>query len=127
MILCQTQIALTYMVLWFCLVIIVLVTITKFMFICVWKSMRTMNDDLMVRIAINQALLSSMVIGMLLKFRIQVNCIFMLKVTEHSYFYQRYTYRVLKTIQMKIILLCVWAEPAIFGSAKTALKFNYEI
>ena len=51
--------------------------------------MRTMNDDLMVRIAINQALLSSMVIGMLLKFRIQVNCIFMLKVTEHSYFYPK--------------------------------------
>ena len=83
MFLCHTQVALTRMVLWFSIVIIVMVTITKFMFICVWKSMRTMNDDLMVRIAINQALLSSMVIGMLLKFRIQVNCIFMLKVTEH--------------------------------------------
>ena len=41
--------------------------------------------------------------------------------------YQRYTYRVLQTIQMKLILLCVWAEPAILGSAKTALKFKYEI
>ena len=81
--------ALTSMVLWFGVIIIVMVTITKFMFICVWKSMRTMNDDLMVRIAINQALLSSMVIGMLLKFRIQVNCIFMLKVTEHSYLYPK--------------------------------------
>ena len=40
---------------------------------------------------------------------------------------QRYTYRVLQTIQMKLILLCVWAEPAIMGSAKTALKFKYEI
>ena len=41
---------------------------------------------------------------------------------------QRYTYRVLQTIQMKLILilLCVWAEPAVFGSAKTALKFKYE-
>ena len=33
-------------------------------------------------------------------------------------FLQRYTYRVLQTIQMKLILLCVWAEPAILGSAK---------
>ena len=40
---------------------------------------------------------------------------------------KRYTYRVLQTIQMKHILLCVWAERAILGSAKTALKFKYEI
>ena len=39
----------------------------------------------------------------------------------------RYTYRVLKTIQMKLILLCVWVEPAVLGSTKTALKFKYEI
>ena len=35
--------------------------------------------------------------------------------------------RVLQTIQMKLIFLCVWAEPAVLGSAKTALKFKYEI
>ena len=40
---------------------------------------------------------------------------------------QRYTYRVLQTIQMKLILLCVWADPAVLGSTKTALKFKYEI
>ena len=40
---------------------------------------------------------------------------------------QRYTYIVLQTIQMKLILLCVWAEPAVMGSTKTALKFKYEI
>ena len=40
---------------------------------------------------------------------------------------QRYTYRVLQTIQMKLLILCVWAEPAILGSTKTALKFKYEI
>ena len=40
---------------------------------------------------------------------------------------QRYTYRVLQTIQMELILLCVQAEPAILGSTKTALKFKYEI
>ena len=42
-------------------------------------------------------------------------------------FSQRYTYRVLQIIQMKLILLCVWAEPAVLRSAKTALKFKYEI
>ena len=40
---------------------------------------------------------------------------------------QRYTYRVLQTIQMKLILLWVWAEGAVLGRAKTALKFKYEI
>ena len=39
---------------------------------------------------------------------------------------QRYTYRVLQTIQMKLMLLCFWAEPAVLGSNKTALKFKYE-
>ena len=63
------------MVLWFCLVIIVMVTVTKFMFICVWKSMRTMNDDLMVRITINLAVLSSIVMG-LLKLRAQVSNVY---------------------------------------------------
>ena len=37
------------------------------------------------------------------------------------------TYRVLQTIQMKLLLLCVWAEPAVLGSAKTALKIKYEL
>ena len=36
-------------------------------------------------------------------------------------------YRVLQTIQIKLILLCVWAEPTVLGSTKTALKFRYEI
>ena len=40
---------------------------------------------------------------------------------------QKYTYIVLQTIQMKLILLSVWAEPAVFGSTKTALKFKYKI
>ena len=61
-------------ILWFGILIIVMVTITKFMFICVWKSMRTMNDDLMVRIAVNQALLLSSIIG-LLKIRAQVSVV----------------------------------------------------
>ena len=40
---------------------------------------------------------------------------------------QSYIYQVLQTIQMKLILLYVWAEPAVLGSAKTALKFIYKI
>ena len=64
--LCQTQMALTRMILWFGMIIIVMVTMSKFMFICVWKSMRPINDDLMVRIAVNQALLCSFVIGLLI-------------------------------------------------------------
>ena len=34
---------------------------------------------------------------------------------------------VLQTIQMKLILLCVWEERVVLGSAKTALKLKYEI
>ena len=42
-------------------------------------------------------------------------------------FMPRYTYRVIQTIHMKLILLCVGPDWAILGSAKTALKFKYEI
>ena len=42
-------------------------------------------------------------------------------------FIQRHSYRVLQTMQMKLILLWVWAERAVLGRAKTALKFKYEI
>ena len=38
-----------------------------------------------------------------------------------------WNWRVLQTIQIKLILLCAWAEPVILGSAKTALIFKYEI
>ena len=41
---------------------------------------------------------------------------------------QRYAYRVLQTIEMKLILLCFLAEPDGMGTiAKTALKFKHEI
>ena len=40
---------------------------------------------------------------------------------------QRYAYRVLKTIQMKLSFSCVWTEPVILGSAKTSLEFKYDI
>ena len=41
--------------------------------------------------------------------------------------WQRYTYRVFQTIQMKLILLWIWAEQGVLGRAKTVLKFKYEI
>ena len=40
---------------------------------------------------------------------------------------QRYTCRVLQTIQIKLKLLRVWAEWVVLGSAKTTLKFKREI
>ena len=45
----------------------------------------------------------------------------------YQYWVQRYTYRVLQTIQKKLILSCVLAERADLGRAKTALKFKYKI
>ena len=35
--------------------------------------------------------------------------------------------RELQTIQIKLTHLCLWAEPVVFGSTKTALKFKYKI
>ena len=64
------------------------------------------------------------------KFEENVECVVSASIFPWFFFwsfYQRYTYRVLQTIQMKLILLCIWAEPAILGSTKTALKFKYEI
>ena len=46
----------------------------------------------------------------------------MLIAIENAIAAQRYTQRVLQKI--KLILLCVSAEPAVLGSAKTALEFN---
>ena len=41
---------------------------------------------------------------------------------------QRYTYRVPQTILNETYTsMCLWAEPAVLGSTKTALKFKYEI
>ena len=40
---------------------------------------------------------------------------------------QGYTYRVLQTIEMKFILLSVWAEWAVLDRAKKSVKYKYEI
>ena len=64
----------------------------------------------------------------LLYFLISLHCAWKLRFSplSSSHSSQRYTYRVLQTIQMKLILLCVWTEWAILGSAKTVSKFKYE-
>ena len=49
------------------------------------------------------------------------------KLKSEAYSCRRYTYRVLQTSQMNHMHLCVRAERAVFGSAKTALKFKNEI
>ena len=49
------------------------------------------------------------------------------KMEKSEALHQRYTYRVIQTILMKLILLCVWAERAVLGSVKAAIKFKYEI
>ena len=38
---------------------------------------------------------------------------------------QRYTYRVLQTIQMKLIFLCVWAEQAV--SRVLGILYNFAV
>ena len=58
---------------------------------------------------------------------IRLSLFYQVKGTKHFRLLQRYTYRVLQTIPMKLILLCVWAKLAVLGSTKTALKFKYEI
>ena len=47
------------MLLWYAVLIILMIALTKFMCICVWKSMPAMNDDLLVRIALFQAIFFS--------------------------------------------------------------------
>ena len=41
----------TRMTVWVVLLTVFLITLTRYMFICVWKSMRTMDDDLLARTA----------------------------------------------------------------------------
>ena len=56
---CLTHVKMTQMMFTFASVLIVLITITRFMFICVWRSMRQMNDNLLVMVAISQIILLS--------------------------------------------------------------------
>ena len=57
--------------------------------------------------------------------QIKTNFLLVLLVTVHKQSVSAWLW--FQIIQMKLILLCVWAEMAILGSTKTALKFKYEI
>ena len=61
--LCHLQDVFTRILIWYALLIILMITLTKFMFICVWKRMPTMNDDLLARIALIQAFFFSVFFG----------------------------------------------------------------
>ena len=47
---CQLIIVSTRMVLWHGVMLITMITLTRFMFICIWRRMKQMNDDLLARI-----------------------------------------------------------------------------
>ena len=57
---CQIQGYFTFILVFnFCLLIVFTITLLKFMFICVWKRMREMNDDLIARIIVIWAIFIS--------------------------------------------------------------------
>ena len=62
---------------------------------------------------------------------IALGFIILFTLVTSNYFFaaskQRYTHRVLQTIEMKLILLCVWEERAVLGSVKAAIKFKFQI
>ena len=52
--LCMVHVKMTQMMFTGLFCLVAYITIAKFTFICIWKSMRVMNDDLLVRIIITQ-------------------------------------------------------------------------
>ena len=56
---CYFQACVSKFVIWYCLLTLFLVSLAKFMYICVWKHMRDMNDDLIVTILVRISLLIS--------------------------------------------------------------------
>ena len=61
---CRTQLYLTAVTLWSIITIIGFVAFAKFMYICVWKSIRELNEKLLSRIALLIALLVGFLIGL---------------------------------------------------------------
>ena len=56
---CYFQACVSKFVIWYCLLTLFLVSLAKFMYICVWKHMRDMNDDLIVTILVRTSVLIS--------------------------------------------------------------------
>ena len=61
---CRTQLYLTAVTLWSAIPLIGFVAFAKFMYICVWKSIRELNENLLSRIALLIALLMGFLIGL---------------------------------------------------------------
>ena len=56
---CQFQHWAGHVMIWYCLLTLFFVSLAKFMYICVWKHMRDMNDDLIVTILVRTAVFFS--------------------------------------------------------------------
>ena len=61
---CRTQLYLTAVTIWTVIPLILFVAFAKFMYICVWKSIRELNENLLSRIALLIALLMGFLIGL---------------------------------------------------------------
>ena len=51
---------LEHLLIWYSLILILSMVFMKFMYICVWKSMRQIDDELLVRIVIINAIFQSL-------------------------------------------------------------------
>ena len=49
---CQLQHTASHVMIWYCILTLFFISLAKFMYICVWKHMRDMNDDLIVTILV---------------------------------------------------------------------------
>ena len=56
---CYIQLWATNVNLWYCVLTIFFISLFKFLYICVWKHMRDMNDDLLVRFIIRLSIFIS--------------------------------------------------------------------
>ena len=56
----STESLLQSLLIWYSLILILSMVFMKFMYICVWKSIRQMNDELLVRIVIINAIFQSL-------------------------------------------------------------------
>ena len=56
---CQLIIVSTRMMLWYPVMLITMITLTRFMFICIWRRMRQMNDNLLAKIIFREIVILS--------------------------------------------------------------------
>ena len=56
---CHLNILTTEVLLWYGVLLALTITLARFVVICVWKSMRQMNDDLLVRLVVTEVIFLS--------------------------------------------------------------------